>query len=244
MIEADFTAQIRMFQFPTGWNSTMKFFQKRKKKHVSIPNGMEFYNAVLAEKLIEFCRFQFPTGWNSTMKKQVLTKVQDLFQFPTGWNSTEACRVGGTTGWGSFNSQRDGILHFDENTPDLPVAFQFPTGWNSTLSGWAISEGTLCFNSQRDGILQRFAARYNTLLLRFQFPTGWNSTKENIIIPKEFSCSFNSQRDGILPKREIKKRGWSLVSIPNGMEFYQAFYYRCRKAPVSIPNGMEFYDEK
>ena len=112
MIEADFTAQIRMFQFPTGWNSTMKFFQKRKKKHVSIPNGMEFYNAVLAEKLIEFCRFQFPTGWNSTMKKQVLTKVQDLFQFPTGWNSTEACRVGGTTGWGSFNSQRDGILRF------------------------------------------------------------------------------------------------------------------------------------
>ena len=27
------------------------------------------------------------------------------------------------------------------------------------------------------------------------------------------------------------------------MEFYkQAFYYRCRKAPVSIPNGMEFYE--
>ena len=75
--------------------------------------------------------------------------------------------------------------------------FQFPTGWNSTLDG-------------------NFA---NHDRIQFQFPTGWNSTITFCLIENKY-WSFNSQRDGILlkfaPKRHIK----TLVSIPNGMEFY------------------------
>ena len=55
---------------------------------------------------------------------------------------------------------------------------------------------------------------------------------------------FNSQRDGILPKKPLVSLLYSIVSIPNGMEFY---YARTRLIKtlrlVSIPNGMEFYLE-
>ena len=78
----------RMFQFPTGWNSTRPFerFIKEqgsfnsqrdgillfystagvKMRFVSIPNGMEFYRTSYLKEQIE-SKFQFPTGWNSTL---------------------------------------------------------------------------------------------------------------------------------------------------------------------------------
>ena len=54
-----------------------------------------------------------------------------------------------------------------------------------------------CFNSQRDGILRSLKCSRIGELGRFQFPTGWNST--------------------IGQKTRARK---SIVSIPNGMEFY------------------------
>ena len=57
--------RVAEFQFPTGWNSTLKSLRQEYSDSVSIPNGMEFY-------LKEVCKsfgveeFQFPTGWNST----------------------------------------------------------------------------------------------------------------------------------------------------------------------------------
>ena len=98
-----------MFQFPTGWNSTIAASaQEVKKSIVSIPNGMEFYMRAclflseiwcfnsqrdgILPMLSLACRlakvFQFPTGWNSTLSA-VFKKLEiALFQFPTGWNST------------------------------------------------------------------------------------------------------------------------------------------------------------
>ena len=119
----------------------------------------------------------------------------------------------------SFNSQRDGILLLSIILKILQyLMFQFPTGWNSTYFGknlemgndvsipngmefYLISSGfsfsQLCFNSQRDGIL-RSPPKFNVRSFKgFQFPTGWNSTKRT-----RAYCSY------------------SLVSIPNGMEFY------------------------
>ena len=99
---------------------------------------------------------------------------------------------------------------------------------------WAVS-----FNSQRDGILPR-SIRQRCLSPLFQFPTGWNSTK-----------GFQYVKTN------------SVVSIPNGMEFYIVYVLRetavspfqfptgwnstqilgfsLFRCLVSIPNGMEFY---
>ena len=53
----------------------------------------------------------------------------------------------------------------------------------------------------------------------FQFPTGWNSTPLLLRFPQ-----------------------FLYVSIPNGMEFYPAFWFATSiLGQVSIPNGMEFY---
>ena len=163
---------------------------------VSIPNGMEFY---------------------TTTNLQSWSPIS--FQFPTGWNSTilEGGRIGEKDG---FNSQRDGILLVSGYLAHYTGPFQFPTGWNSTLKAKKSRLLTLmvsipngmefyqkrkdlfsrlsnCFNSQRDGILLEPIVKL-FFLRAFQFPTGWNST-----IPTSPS---------LFPL--------SLVSIPNGMEFY------------------------
>ena len=54
---------------------------------------------------------------------------------------------------------------------------------------------------------------------------------------------FNSQRDGILLViLHSYYFSSTLVSIPNGMEFYRFCFAHARQMPtVSIPNGMEFY---
>ena len=75
------------------------------------------------------------------------------------------------------------------------------------------------FNSQRDGILQK-----------------------NIISCVCEKRCFNSQRDGILLSRIHKLVKVMIVSIPNGMEFYNSLIYvEAGILCVSIPNGMEFY---
>ena len=53
---------------------------------------------------------------------------------------------------------------------------------------------------------------------------------------------FNSQRDGILLSFRTSSPTLSIVSIPNGMEFYHsANIALVQPKRVSIPNGMEFY---
>ena len=126
-----------MFQFPTGWNSTLLREKFRDGKRV----------------------FQFPTGWNSTaaavpisliplrfnsqrdgILPQAMADVTfaDGFQFPTGWNSTKLSVII--------------LLELSK--------FQFPTGWNSTGSSWIFRKFWKSFNSQRDGILLRCYKNY------------------------------------------------------------------------------------
>ena len=57
--------------------------------------------------------------------------------------------------------------------------FQFPTGWNSTTEFLAANADEICFNSQRDGILQKEKRGIYNVPYKFQFPTGWNSTLKN-----------------------------------------------------------------
>ena len=47
----------------------------------------------------------------------------------------------------------------------------------------------------------------------------WNES-----VPKSRYIRFNSQRDGILPYHNEVKNATSAVSIPNGMEFYTAYF--------------------
>ena len=98
----------------------------------------------------------------------------------------------------SFNSQRDGILRYVVRTQKFfRTEFQFPTGWNSTSHRSRFRSAAYRFNSQRDGILQ----------------CGWNS-------PVSALRGFNSQRDGILLASASFSPSPIIVSIPNGMEFY------------------------
>ena len=71
------------FQFPMGWNSTRYFVVNVCVAYVSIPNGMEFYDAhggsIDTEAL-----FQFPMGWNSTLKSPPLAPL--LKRFNSQWD--------------------------------------------------------------------------------------------------------------------------------------------------------------
>ena len=75
--------------------------------------------------------------------------------------------------------------------------FQFPTGWNSTNTLiWSLPS-IACFNSQRDGILQKNLRRANGDLF-VSIPNGMEFYK---------FLNYFAYFDGD-------------VSIPNGMEFY------------------------
>ena len=63
---------------------------------------------------------------------------------------------------------------------------------------------------------------------------------------------FNSQRDGILPHCLERYERWKAVSIPNGMEFYQAFGNNCKNfksfnsqrngiLPISKPSKVRYF---
>ena len=258
-----FSTFAELFQFPTGWNST-RCWAPRKSVHrlVSIPNRMEFYDKEIFRQSRSVA-FQFPTGWNSTGIFASIASLVSSFQFPTGWNSTLAT-LAKSSKFSCFNSQRDGILL---------VFFA------------AIKQVTVGFNSQRDGILRLGVGRSGSFIRMFQFPTGWNSTlnvdfigflvncfnsqRDGILrsltrLLPLYSVGFNSQRDGILLDEDIRVGLSFVVSIPNGMEFYQVVKLLgavCEKFQfptgwnsthskrigkrleygVSIPNGMEFY---
>ena len=132
------------------------------------------------------------------------------------------------------------------------MKFQFPTGWNSTYDTLPASELNLCFNSQRDGILQKrdtswfYSARVSipngmefykqTILMRFRrglvsIPNGMEFYK-TALRRKTATNSFNSQRDGILLLLAHTSIATWVVSIPNGMEFYEIL-----KAMATLTRG-------
>ena len=115
-----------------------------------------------------------------------------------------------------FNSQRDEIL-LEKAIMKLPARgeFQFPTGWNSTKWRELPSSPEKCFNSQRDEILP---SGWQTRIFPrhwFQFPTGWNSTE----------------------KIGLNDAAKSIVSIPNGMKFYEDRGYKYGHSWFQFPTG-------
>ena len=76
-----------MFQFPTGWNSTVRHFVLIIAPVVSIPNGMEFYrnDKTLSQS---HRKVSIPNGMEFYSLTPSNLDKPLLFQFPTGWNST------------------------------------------------------------------------------------------------------------------------------------------------------------
>ena len=143
----------RLFQFPTGWNSTnipdlhklatLRFNSQLDGILLCLP---------ICGGLILFA-FQFPTGWNSTVYWLRTALIRRLFQFPTGWNSTEVRWEFHPSKWVSIPN---GMEFYNIDKADFPShdlvsipngmefysvylcrccrswLFQFPTGWNST----------------------------------------------------------------------------------------------------------------
>ena len=211
--------RIEKFQFPTGWNSTSKKYNENfrifrfnsqrdgilLKTAPPLKTATNSFNSQRDGILLKpvhnlvfvLLLFQFPTGWNSTVDG-IVEHCQYTFQFPTGWNSTG----------------------YRCSCPRSLQMVSIPNGMEFYGKECKLGDSKRSFNSQRDGILQRYKLfRYpkalvsipngmefydlrrswNSLLKRkFQFPTGWNST---IDLALSFSPIFS-------------------VSIPNGMEFY------------------------
>ena len=206
-----------MFQFPTGWNSTIRLGDiSYNLQDVSIPNGMEFYRA-------RFASFIGKQSFNSQrdgilLKFLWIRSEPYLVSIPNGMEFYLLLRLY-TLCFLCFNSQRDGILlkvadriivYLDVSIPNgmefyedhyrvekEDAMFQFPTGWNSTLKKVSCLSWVVCFNSQRDGILPEFLSKVSKSIL-----------------------GFNSQRDGILRYDSYQRDQRQCVSIPNGMEFY------------------------
>ena len=164
----------RLFQFPTGWNSTLFRCIAVPLFCVSIPNGMEFYWA-REWWLLRFRFVSIPNGMEFYRKGRKGKANHKSFNSQRDGILLKQTRSVKLKVDG-FNSQRDGILqnplHIDASSF---LAFQFPTGWNSTY------------------VCGRLMHEY----VKFQFPTGWNSTGSRLISRLE-KRSFNSQRDGIL----------------------------------------------
>ena len=120
-----------------------------------------------------------------------------------------------------FNSQRDGILHGGRSF----VGFE-KRGFNSQRDGILLKTApplktaTNSFNSQRDGILLS-DERLKLYWREFQFPTGWNSTVVIGLI-------------GLI---------YAVFQFPTGWNSTKSYFHKPPRVVVSIPNGMEFYNE-
>ena len=124
--------QYNLFQFPTGWNSTLFRPHQNLENTVSIPNGMEFYWCIaMSSDYLNIC-------FNSQRDGILLYTILG-FSFPN--YSFNSQRDGILLTLGSlillfiicFNSQRDGILLKVNASSGKVSGFQFPTGWNSTV---------------------------------------------------------------------------------------------------------------
>ena len=134
---------------------------------------MEFYS-IVALRSFRFMLFQFPTGWNSTWAYRPKSKRECDVSIPNGMEFYLKAALKYSIG-GSFNSQRDGILH--GSIKILGYSLSFNSQRDGILLGWVWSchLRASSFNSQRDGILPKYQG-FSARALSFQFPTGWNST--------------------------------------------------------------------
>ena len=149
-----------MFQFPTGWNSTLTMNFRS-----SIANGFNSQRdgilLIMQGTTEEQKRaFQFPTGWNSTNCTRY-SDYEGMVSIPNGMEfylnpcytmRAESC----------FNSQRDGILLSYFGATILSLSVSIPNGMEFYLSTLSCSTAYISFNSQRDGILQNGTATQNS----------------------------------------------------------------------------------
>ena len=146
----------KMFQFPTGWNSTLlnpSPLCRRTTSFNSQRDGILLCKQILLDSRVEF---QFPTGWNSTLFANDRADMSRSFQFPTGWNSTfylDPPYVG------TENVSIPNGMEFYSFNPNI---FKLSlNGFNSQRDGILLSiiniaiSSHISFNSQRDGILQK-----------------------------------------------------------------------------------------
>ena len=182
----------KLFQFPTGWNSTKGFFLwPIRSSHVSIPNGMEFYSPK-EFRCEPISLVSIPNGMEFYHIRYFTEHALEEFQFPTGWNSTTAILDRFLTIL-SFNSQRDGILRWACKAFRAFHAVSIPNG----MEFYA-------------GVL---TTKFNQFL--FQFPTGWNSTAR--ILPFFYVESVKSIYFYALKWTKFKKA--SIVQCPKFRHF-------------------------
>ena len=100
------SGEIKMFQFPTGWNSTLRSEARHYLRSVSIPNGMEFYAKV---RYLNLRSARFNSQRDGILLYPNIVNIRSMK---------------------SFNSQRDGIL------PNIPLCVSIPLpGFNSQRDG-------------------------------------------------------------------------------------------------------------
>ena len=102
---------LRMFQFPTGWNST---------GYSAGGKGSEN-------------RFNSQRDGILRASKSIWVKSSRLFQFPTGWNSTLTNKKIFIIYTVSIPNGME-FYFFRQRGERVIWMFQFPTGWNSTIS--------------------------------------------------------------------------------------------------------------
>ena len=125
------SAFIDEFQFPTGWNSTIKRGCLPSITSVSIPNGMEFYLSARDLRQNEQT-FQFPTGWNSTRNSTKDLNESQIVSIPNGMEFYPSLLVTNTPKGVSIPNGME-FYACELGYRTRFKLFQFPTGWNSTL---------------------------------------------------------------------------------------------------------------
>ena len=163
------------FQFPTGWNSTRSSARARKFVKVSIPNGMEFYDAPALYKA-GTPKFQFPTGWNSTTISNLRFGILKGVSIPNGMEFYLGLWCLYAQENERFNSQRDGILPrlSIRSAPSLRVSI--PNGMEFYGAYLSLLVGRVRVSIPNGMEFYKKAESLREANPEFQFPTGWNST--------------------------------------------------------------------
>ena len=167
---------IRLFQFPTGQNSTLRALFP---EIIPIVGFNSQRDGILLYLTAFICLKGI--GFNS-QRDGILPKglrlifLENLVSIPNGMEFYIMLMHNLVLMSRCFNSQRDGIL--------LIIIFYYNSFFNVSIPNGmefyqhfvvAYITAIARFNSQRDGILLRLK-RHKVHIARFQFPTGWNST--------------------------------------------------------------------
>ena len=119
-----------LFQFPTGWNSTLRLWTARARICVSIPNGMEFYLKISYRVLMTKC---FNSQRDGILRSRYARCLCfDDVSIPNGMKFYVLCSLGNLCLL--LVSIPNGMKFYAGSYALLirDLEFQFPTGWNST----------------------------------------------------------------------------------------------------------------